>query len=147
MPNLPEWYDQLGSFKKEVVLKHRRDIPFFDELFIEDFVYAITFRELLEKYSIKKLNLIHIDTEGFDYEIIKMIPFADIDMDLIMFEHKHLSDSEFKKALRLLHRNGYRVGIKDGADAIAVKSYIMNNLISSNKVLQKQAGYYKNRLV
>ena len=73
--NLPVFYDQIGSFNKEVVLKHRNAIPGFDALFMEDKVNAITFKQLVEKYAITALDLIHIDTEGYDYEILKMIDF------------------------------------------------------------------------
>jgi FkbM family methyltransferase len=131
LPDLPEWYDQLGSFKKEVILKHRKIVPFFDDLLMEDTVNAITFKELLDKYSIKKLSLVHIDTEGYDFEIIKMIPFSDLGIDLIMFEHKHLSYPDYKQALRLLQGYGYEAhSVENSGDTIALKKVILYNLTS-----------------
>ncbi len=91
----------------------------------------------MKKYAIRNLNLLHIDTEGYDYEILKMIPFAEFDIDVIMFEHKHLSDSEYKKAIDLLHRNGYKTGRKDNADTIAVKKHILKSLTSAGRVSPK----------
>lgn len=138
LPNLPEWYDQLGSFKKEVVLKHRNRVPFFDDLLIEDCVNAITFKELLEKYGLRNLHLIHIDTEGYDYEIIKMIPFADIEIELIMFEYKHLSYADYRKAVKLLNTMGYQVhSVGNQGDTVAIKKTILDRLTSGNLTFEK----------
>lgn len=129
--DLPEYYDQLGSLKKEVVLKHKDCVPSFNELFIEDLVKAITFRELLEKYQVDKLNLIHIDTEGYDYEIINTIPFEDLDIDLVMFEHRHLGASDYRKAMKIFQHNGYIVHKKDHADTVAIKEHVLSGIISA----------------
>lgn len=132
LPDLPEWYDQLGSFNKEVVLKHKDRLPHFDELFFEDTVNSITFSTLTQKYAIQDLNLVHIDTEGYDYEVLKIIPFADFNIDFLMFEHKHLSRSDYKEAKKLLQSYGYKCGLK-GADTIAVKKHLVPILIKANK--------------
>lgn len=126
-PLLPLWYDQIGSFNKEVVLKHRDFIPFFDELFIEDEVNGITFKNLLTKYPFERLNLIHIDAEGFDFEILKMIPFDQLSVDLILFEDRHLSGQDYQDALHLLEKNDY-LNIKYEADTISVKKDIYQKL-------------------
>ncbi|MFD2515661.1 FkbM family methyltransferase [Pontibacter locisalis] len=128
VPGLPQWYSQLGSFNKDVIVGHKSYIPDFDNLFIEDYVNTITFNDLLAKYSIKSLNLIHIDTEGFDYEIAQMIPFSSLDVDLVMFEHKHLSSSDYAGITKLLRDKGYKVGKNDSVDTIAVKKKILRAL-------------------
>jgi FkbM family methyltransferase len=120
LPNLPRWYEQLGAFNKEVVMKHRESIPSFDDLLVEDTVNAITFDDLLQKYTLPKVNLIHIDTEGYDFEILKMIPFASLNVELVMFEHIHLSDSDYKRAIRLMKKNGFKLCVKK-RDTIALK--------------------------
>jgi FkbM family methyltransferase len=132
LPDLPEWYDQLGSFKKEVVLKHRNAVPSFDDLFIKDSVNAITFKDLIKKHSVVNVNLIHIDTEGYDYEIIKMIPFKELNADIIMFEHKHLNDQDYFEAIKLLRKNGYKVGKKDFYDSIAVRRSVLKKLVKKS---------------
>ena len=126
--DLPEWYDQLGSFKKDVVLRHKNWFPSFDDLFIEDTVNAITFPELLKKHKVETLNLIHIDTEGYDYEIIKTIPFDDIEIDLVMFEHRHLPAREYRQAVKLLNSKGFRVQKNNNSDTTAIKKHILNQL-------------------
>ena len=127
LPNLPILYDQLGSFNKDVILKHRDYIPSFDKLFIEDKVNTITFNELINKHSINKVDLLHIDTEGYDFEIIKMIPFSDLHIEFIMFEHKHLSDIDYKAAIKLLKQNKFILGIIEG-DTLAIKEELVKYL-------------------
>lgn len=136
LPNLPIWYEGLGSFNKDIVLKHRNKIPHFDNLFMEDTITSITFQELINKYSIRELNLVHIDTEGYDFEIIKLIPFANLNIDLLMFEHKHLSNTDYLKAKILLRKNGYEVRSIDLVDTIAIKKNLLDTLsdISKNTI-------------
>lgn len=127
LPDVPIWYDQLGSFSKEVVEKHKSRIPHFDELLIEDMVNAITFKELLDKHSITQIDLIHIDTEGYDFEILKLIPFSSLNIELVMFEHIHLSDADYKLAIALLKQNGFTVKTID-EDVIAINTKVMATL-------------------
>ncbi len=73
--NAPQWYDQLGSFNKEVLLKHKTDIPNIELLLIEEEVQTVTISELMQTYGYETVDCLHIDTEGYDYEIIKTFPF------------------------------------------------------------------------
>lgn len=139
-PNLPYWYDQIGSFNKDVVLKHADLIPNFHELLIEDNVRAITFRDLLNKHSIKNIDLIQIDTEGYDFEILKMIPFSELKIDFIMFENQHLSNSDFKKAIKLLKSHGYKIG-SQYKDTIAIKKDILPLIKEANKKEYQKAFF------
>ncbi len=127
LPGLPEWYNQLGSFNKEVVLRHEHAIPHFNDLLIEDHVQAISFRELLAKHHMEAVDLVHIDAEGYDYEVLKLIAFEKLDIGLLMFEHKHLSVPDYKKAIRLLRQEGFVVGITD-VDSIALKKGLLSKL-------------------
>lgn len=122
--DLPFWYDQLGSFNKDVVLKHRDSVPGFDELFMEDKVNSITFNDLLEKHAVSSVDFIQIDTEGYDYEILKLIPFDKLNLDFIMFENRHLSETDYKQAIRLLKSNGFVVG-SYYKDTIAISQQIL----------------------
>lgn len=122
-PDLPFWYDQIGSFKKQVVLKHKTSIPNFDALLIEENVTTITFEKLVEKHNILKVDLLHIDTEGYDYEIIKLIDFNKISPELLIFENKHLAPSDYTACKDLLVRFNYKIyEIEDDSICIYYKS-------------------------
>lgn len=127
LPNIPTYYDQLGSFNKEVILRHRSGIPQFDELFFQDMVETITFEKLVQKHQFHSADLIHIDTEGYDYEILKMIPFKKLAVQLIMFEHVHLNDKDYRSALKLLNRLEFKCH-RSKTDTIGVQKGVCNKL-------------------
>ncbi|MEX0780143.1 MAG: FkbM family methyltransferase [Balneolales bacterium] len=106
---LPEWYDQLGSFYSDIVQAHRHKINNFDKYYTTDLVSCVTLDTLLEKHTIKNIDLLHVDAEGYDYEIIKMINFNKFKPEIILFEHKHLSIADYKKAMALMKRHNYRL--------------------------------------
>jgi hypothetical protein len=56
--------------------------------FKEEEIETITFDSLVE--GVNHIDLLHIDTEGYDYEIIKSIDFDKHQPSLILFEHAHL---------------------------------------------------------
>jgi len=104
---LPSWYDQIGSFNYEVLIKHKPSVKDFDKLLTSVRVNTSNFEVLLEKYKLKNFDLILIDTEGYDYEIIKIIPFDKINPSVIIFEHKHLSKDEIDSAIKFLLEKNY----------------------------------------
>jgi FkbM family methyltransferase len=72
-------------------------------------VTCVTFDTVITQYKVKNLDLLMIDTEGFDFEIIKMINFAQLKPRLIVFEHIHLSATDFDACQKLLQDNGYQL--------------------------------------
>jgi len=107
--NLPLWYDEIGSFIKENVTRYKDKIKEFDKYFISEKVKCLRISSLLNKYNIKKVDFLQIDTEGYDYEILKQIPFQKIKPSIIMFEDRHLSDLQKGACKRLLSDNGYEI--------------------------------------
>ena len=74
------WASGIGSFSKEHILEHRTKRFKITEKDIECIpIKTITFDELVEKYGIKHVNKLIIDTEGFDYKIIKSINSTNLD--------------------------------------------------------------------
>ncbi|MCB9225228.1 MAG: FkbM family methyltransferase [Crocinitomicaceae bacterium] len=88
---------------------------------IEERVKVRCAESLLKEYNIKKIDLLMIDTEGFDLEVIKMFDIAKNQPGMIIFESSHLSDTEIKEAEELLTKNGYDHK-KDGPNMVAIKS-------------------------
>mgnify|MGYP001175485734 CR=1 FL=1 len=117
-PGNPSWYDQIGSFLPEVVLKHEHQIPNFKNRLITDIVPCLSYHGLLCKHGVKKVDLLHIDTEGYDYQIIKMIDIKDVRPDLILFEYKHLNKTDLVACEALLKSRGYKL-LKTQSDILA----------------------------
>lgn len=106
IPNLPFWYDQLGSFEKQNIIKHLNGKlePFIMELKLN----GKTLPSLLEPFNHKQISLLHIDTEGYDWKILSQLDQKKHQPKIILFEHKHLTELERKKAIQFL-TNTYRI--------------------------------------
>jgi FkbM family methyltransferase len=90
-------------------------------------VPVMTFDTLIKKHDIDHVSLLAIDTEGFDFEIIKSIDFEKTKPRIIEYEHTHLSRNDEKECVQLLVSEGYKVLRSFGDDTLAVlhKSDVM----------------------
>lgn len=70
--------------------QNKADYITFDE------VQCTNFPSLLKEYDVKKVDILHIDTEGFDYEVIKLFDFSVLKPTVIAFEHTHLSKADYE---------------------------------------------------
>lgn len=118
--HLPFYYNQLGSFFPEVILKHIKSIPNIKKYLIKEEIQCISFESLVKKHAVEKIDLIHIDAEGYDFEIIKQIDFNKYFPELIIFEHKHLNAKDTSDCCNLLAAEGYHL-IQENGNSIAVK--------------------------
>ena len=123
------WASGIGSFSKDHILKHKTKRFQITESDIKHVtIKTITFNNLITKYQIKFINKIIIDTEGFDYKIIKSINFKNIIIKEIMFEKKHL-DSTFQignklgKIKELLKNESYEFFDLDAENVLAKKQF------------------------
>lgn len=71
-------------------------------------VPCIRLQTLLDEYSIKALDLLQIDTEGYDWEIIKQLCTLDIVPRAIHFE-AHLLGADHGPCFNFLERRGYKI--------------------------------------
>ena len=86
-----------------------------------DEIPALTLATLLAKHGIARPNLLQIDTEGFDFEIIKMIDWSN-PPDLIHYETVHLSVADRKASWDLLRSKGYRLFATNVYNTLAVRA-------------------------
>ena len=89
-----------------------------DDYITFELVDCINFETLIATNKIQKIDLIHIDTEGYDFQIIKNIDLKKTQPKLIIFERTHLSDSDYKNCESLLVSNGYKL-TEYSADTVA----------------------------
>lgn len=103
---LPEWFDQLGSFDRAHILKHLEGTlePYIRTLDVQ----VRRLDALLGEQRITALQLLHIDTEGHDLRVLQSLDFARTRPEAILIEHKHLSLSDRAELTSLLRRHGYR---------------------------------------
>ena|SRR5688572_6519027 len=117
---LPEWTKGMASFNKQNIIKHEYMFPNINDHIKEIEVDTITFQQLFADHSISKIDLLQIDTEGFDAEILRMFPFDRIKPNIIHFESKHIPKHELERVLDDLISYGYKIGRDREEDMIAV---------------------------
>lgn len=106
-----------GSFSKEHIqqLVERHDTR---KAVVAEEVRCISFHELIKKHNVKKIDLLHIDAEGCDYEILKQIDFAEIKPQMILYENQSLIQDDQQQSVDFLQKAGYYV-IQKSADNFA----------------------------
>jgi FkbM family methyltransferase len=112
---IPEWYDAIGSFSRETVLRHAVHIPDLEHRLASTDVSVLTFDSLCRKHAVRDIDLILIDTEGYDYEIIKRIDFATRHPRLLIYEHYLLAPEERSECRAQIERLGYAT-MEEGFD-------------------------------
>jgi len=97
------------------------DVPSDTAKLIEEVkVPTVRIDTLLGKHHIKQFDFLCIDTEGYDFEVIKLIDFNKFHPEVILFESKNLSDKDFIEAKTLLAFYGYELFWEKG-DTLAIK--------------------------
>lgn len=81
-------------------------------------VPALSLESLLSKHQVKRVNLLQIDTEGFDFEIIKMIDFQRMKPEIIHYENNFLNRRQKSECSRILGGENYAL-LNLGIDTIA----------------------------
>ncbi|MBI4783848.1 MAG: FkbM family methyltransferase [Oscillatoriophycideae cyanobacterium NC_groundwater_1537_Pr4_S-0.65um_50_18] len=122
---LPMWCYQIASLDRDKMLdllsgqKQDLHLPGDIESLVETIpLPALTFQTLLEKHHVNQVDLLVIDTIGYDFEIIKMIPFDVMKPAIINFEHSLLSLDDQKECFAFLAQLGYSL-IHVSVDTIA----------------------------
>lgn len=112
---LPPWAEELGSFipeQMESLWGHDSEnlelIRFAKENIVVDEVRCISIHELLEKHNLTEVDLLQVDTEGYDFEILKTIDFKRFKPHYINYERIHLKKVESRCRSMLLNQ-GYRL--------------------------------------
>lgn len=114
--NYPDWVKGIASMDFE----HHKKLKIDSKDIIEEKVETDTLMNILsENYNSKKIDYLQIDTEGFDYEIIKMIDFSKLAPSIIRYEYVNLKDSEKNFSKKLLKTKGYYLFI-EGGDMMAI---------------------------
>jgi FkbM family methyltransferase len=111
---LPSWAAGIASFLPE----HHEFLSIPGEYIVEEQVPCVTLMQLLEDEGIDRLDLLQVDTEGFDAVIIRMLDFEKVHPKVIKYEHVNLTPDDRRSTESLLASRGYRSFIEDG-DTIA----------------------------
>ena len=86
---------------------------------IEESVECISLTELFLQTGVEQISFLQVDTEGYDYEIIKMIDFNTMKPEIIRYECSVFSQQDNQACIDLLAQQGYQF-FDEGNDIIAV---------------------------
>jgi FkbM family methyltransferase len=117
--NVPDWCHGIASFDKNHLLSGKKKIPDIEKYIIEESVDCISLEELFTDNNSDNISFLQIDTEGYDFEIIKMIDFKKHKPKIIRYECSTLSKSDNQACIDLLFNNGYQF-FDEGNDIIAI---------------------------
>lgn len=112
----PDWVKGIASLDAE----HHKKVDIDSTDIIKEEVIADTLMNIIhQNLSNKKLDYFQIDTEGFDYEVVKMIDFECVKPDVLKYESIHLKNEERVDLEILLKNKGYYI-FKELGDAVVV---------------------------
>jgi len=99
-PDLPPWFDQLASFDRSHLTRHLDGVlePYVRTLDIR----GITLEQLLAEQGVTKIDILHIDVEGFDWVVLQQLDLEQYQPDFILFERHHLSEEDLDEAIAFL---------------------------------------------
>ena len=122
------WASGIGSFSKKHILDHRSKRFQIEEEDIEMInLNCMSFKSLMEKYSISEIEKLQIDVEGAEYEILKSIDYNKINIKNILFESKHMDGTFFegaklKEIKKILFQSNYSIKKIDKENTMATKN-------------------------
>lgn len=109
-PGDPYWTNQLASFDRSAILVHADEIENLAERIEEVVIDALTLPSLVARHGLQRIDLLHIDAEGFDHEIIKQIDFgARWAPRYVIYEQEHFDHDTHREVRGLLKGAGYRL--------------------------------------
>jgi FkbM family methyltransferase len=116
----PGWYDQVGSFDKKTFLKNIHYGQDLEKRMTAEPLPVITFDDLLQKNNFPQVDLLHTDTEGFDYKILRSIDFEKHDIRTLLFEGEWMTQFELRELIQYLRKYNYRI-FRCGVDYAGIK--------------------------
>jgi FkbM family methyltransferase len=118
-PAIPDWAYGMASFNKAHLTKFSQTAPLARHI-REVQVPTLTFAGLLAKHQLDRIHILSIDTEGYDYEVLKMVCASPLRPEIINYEHEHLSGPDLLASKQLLAAQGY-LFIRYGRDILALR--------------------------
>jgi FkbM family methyltransferase len=113
---VPPWAGGIGSAL--ATFHQRSGIP--ADAMTTTTVECMTLREIIERHGVMRVDLLQIDAEGFDVEVLKMIPFDLVRPRLIKFEQIALDDSARRDAEEILKSQQYELW-NEGENVVAAQ--------------------------
>lgn len=107
----------LASFDRERVRDRVADASRITEVHVN----TVCFATLVERHDIRRVDILQIDAEGFDFEVIQLALESPLPKPrMVRYEHLHLSPADRSACADLIATHGYRL-FRDGTDTMACR--------------------------
>jgi FkbM family methyltransferase len=97
----------VATFNEEQIRRRARERRVSEEYVERVSVPCLTYDDLIAKHGIKSTTLLQIDTEGYDFEVLKMALSSRVLPDIINYEFVHLSLGDRLASCQLLAEHNY----------------------------------------
>jgi FkbM family methyltransferase len=125
----PFWASGMGSVLEPFDSPGHKNVKSKNFEMVKKKTSCLTFTDLLNKHNVKRIDLLQIDTEGFDGEIICSIDFSRIRPKYIRYEEKHIqrvfdqnmTSVSSQNVTDYLRKHGYITGgVTNGFDRVSI---------------------------
>src|SRR5438067_9529307 len=113
------WLDQLPSLDRETVRRAAAQLGASADRIIAEKVTCLRVDTLLKRHDLDRVDLLVIDTEGWDWKILRQFDLNLLGAKLILYEHQHLSHEDRESAQQFLRRHHYNFVEMPEGDTIA----------------------------
>jgi FkbM family methyltransferase len=120
-PDASLWLQQLPSLSRELVEQNSRQLDREQPVIISETVPCYCVATLLERHHLTRLDFLAIDTEGWDWRILRQFDLVTLRPKLILYEHQHLATPEREQAHEFLIQHGYGWAETEEGDTLAWK--------------------------
>ena len=111
-----DWLNILSSFNKKHLINHGIK----EKHIISKEISCITFSKLIDNYDYYDLDLLIVDTEGYDVNLINNFVDTLVIRPMIIFEWIHAEKNEIEALLKKLEKFNYKF-LKIGRDLVCFK--------------------------
>lgn len=113
------WLEQIPSLDPGLLQRTAGQFGQAERAMVEEAVPCLSVATLLERHSIPRLDLLVIDTEGWDWRILRQFDLTRLQPKLLLYEHQHLSPNDRESAQHFLARHAYEWVQTEEGDTIA----------------------------
>jgi len=143
LTDLPFYFDQLGSFDKNHIVRALDGK--LEPYIVSEMINGISLDGLLKKHKITNFDILHIDVEGYDWQVLLQLNQEKYQPDFILYEGVHLSKLDLKSSADFLEKN-YYLFVHEG-DILAVNKRIENNFLTGmrKELVEFELKTYKSK--
>ncbi len=111
---IPGFVAGLGTFDHARIVAAAKRLGLDEREVSKRRVATVNWPSVLAAYGDQQCDVLAIDTEGYDYEILKMIDFKLFRPKVVHFEHSHLTLDDRMAAYKLLLAASYEIATWSG---------------------------------